>query len=64
MKNGPAPQSCVAAAHPRLAYLFFPLITPPLLLFVWPDLTDAKRMDGVDYFSSKPSYNIDFMESE
>jgi hypothetical protein len=38
MKNVPAPLSCAAAAHPELAYLFFPLIALTLLLFAWPDL--------------------------
>ena len=56
MKNVPAPLSCAAAAHPGLAYLFFPLIALTLLLFAWPDLADAKRMGGGS-FGSKPSYN-------
>ena len=56
MKNIPAPLSCAAAAHPGLAYLFFPLIALTLLLFAWPDLADAKRMGGGS-FGSKPSYN-------
>ena len=56
MKNVPAPLSCAAAAHPELAYLFFPLIALTLLLFAWPDLADAKRMGGGS-FGSKPSYN-------
>ena len=56
MKNVPAPLSCAAAAHPGLAYLFFPLIVLTLLLFAWPDLADAKRMGGVS-FGSNPSYN-------
>ncbi|MBU4526771.1 MAG: hypothetical protein KUA37_19550 [Desulfomicrobium sp.] len=57
MKNVPAPLSCAAAAHPGLAYLFFPLIVLTLLLFAWPDLADAKRMGGGGSFGSKPSYN-------
>ena len=56
MKNFPAPLSCAAAAHPGLAYLFFPLIALTLLLFAWPDLADAKRMGGGS-FGSNPSYN-------
>jgi predicted lipid-binding transport protein (Tim44 family) len=56
MKNVPAPLSS-AAAHPGLAYLFFPLIALTLLLFAWPDLADAKRMGGGGSFGSKPSYN-------
>jgi predicted lipid-binding transport protein (Tim44 family) len=57
MKNVPAPLSCAIAAHPGLAYLFFPLIALTLLLFAWPDLADAKRMGGGGSFGSKPSYN-------
>lgn len=57
MKNVPAPLSCAAAAHPELAYLFFPLVALTLLLFAWPDLADAKRMGEGESFGSKPSYN-------
>lgn len=57
MRNIPIPQSCSAAAHPGLAYLFFPLIALTLLLFTWPDLADAKRMGGGGSFGSKPSYS-------
>ena len=60
MKNVPAPLSCAIAAHPGLAYLFFPLIAPTLPLFAWPDLADAKRMGGEGSFGSKPSYNSDY----
>ncbi len=56
MKNVPAPRSCAVAAHPGLAYLFFPLIALTLLLFAWPDLADAKCMGGGGSFGSKPSY--------
>ncbi len=55
--NVPVPRSCAAAAHPGLAYLFFPLIALTLLLFAWPDLADAKRMGGGKSFGSKPSYS-------
>jgi uncharacterized membrane protein YebE (DUF533 family) len=57
MKNVPAPLSCAAAAHPELAYLFFPLIALTLLLFAWPDLADAKRIGGGGSSGSEPSYN-------
>ena len=57
MKNVPAPLSCAAAAHPELAYLFFPLVALTLLLFALPDLADAKRMGEGESFGSKPSYN-------
>ncbi len=56
MTNVPVPRSRAAAAHPGLAYLFFPLIALTLLLFAWPDLADAKRMGGGGSFGSKPSY--------
>ncbi len=57
MKNVPAPLSCAAAAHPELAYLFFPLIALTFLLFAWSDLADAKRIGEGGSFGSKPSYN-------
>jgi hypothetical protein len=57
MKNVPAPQSCVAAAHPGLAYLIFPLIVLTLLLFAWPDPADAKRIGEGGSSGSNPSYS-------
>ena len=60
MKNVPAPLSCAAAAHPELAYLFFPLIAMTFLLFAWSDLADANRIGGGGSFGSNPSYNIGY----
>ncbi len=57
MKNVPTPLSCATAAHPELAYLFFPRIALTLLLFARPGLADAKRMGGEGAFDGKPSYN-------
>jgi len=50
MKNVPAPLSCAAAAHPELAYLFFPLIALTLLLFAWPDLAQEYSQFTLETF--------------